>query len=525
MATTITVLMATFGMLLWQSVAPYLGAPFLPFAPLTVALAALLLFGLCACVWALIRPIPADEIARELDRRMELGDRAATAVAVLRGQVTSPLAEHVIEDAERTLRVALPGVRAAFPARPGRTTLRQIKRLTILVAVVVVGAWIAGELPGGAPFSWGLLGKGTGADAPIPVPAAGQNLDSGPTGSETSTPPDPDDDSAGDDSGDDSGQGTAETPPNGLDPNVRDPDVPAAPDQPQEPEGEREAGARVTVTPQFERFRQQDPVIVVVSAFPTVDLTQATTYRLELTLDGRSISTDRRVRVDPERPAGAAEMLDLSTLPEAAAALTPGEHTLTATAVPDDGSRPGTSQPVTFHVLGPPGDGEAESEADSEGGDGPAPPDQEDPQDDPNGQGAPPPPPPPETPTEPPPEGSEPPPFDEPSPDGDAPPPPGSDDAGDDPDGPPPPTPEFPVDFEEQLVVPLFGAGETVTKHGPRLVLVPGTRPDQRARRPLRDALAEARAHAEASVDRARWAAEDRELVRRYFERLFLWLK
>ena len=84
--------------------------------------------------------------------------------------------------------------------------------------------------------------------------------------------------------------------------------------------------------------------------------------------------------------------------------------------------------------------------------------------------------------------------------------------------GPPPPPP---ASLEKKVVVPLFGEGETVHKKGLVLVLDPGGGTDALpTRRPIDEALERAKRRAEEAVDRAGVRAEDRDLVRRYFELL-----
>lgn len=495
LTTALVVLSAGAAVILFQFAAPWVGIEPLPFAPLAAVVLLLLVCGGAATAFGALRRVDQGDVARELDRRLGLGDRAATALAIAEGRITSPLAGHALADAERTLGVALPGLTDAFPARPGIVVLRRLRRLALVTLVLLAGAWLANELPGLPAPGLGLLGRGHGKDAPLPAP--GEDADTSSTG-EVGPPKD---------------EGHEPQP---AEQGPRDPEArgeEATEPEPAPPEEARGPGAQASVTPQYERFRGDEPVIVMVTGTPTVDLAGPTTYRVELELDGKPLDPGRTLSLSPEETSGAATAVDLRLLADGATLLRPGRHTVSARLSARDGGGVATSAPASFQVLGPQ-DGDDKSGSDAEGGGGgaggpgdtPPPPDTAPP---PPGE---PPPPPPDTAPPPPPAGGQ----DGPEPHE----PPPSTDGGDE-ESAPPPTPDFKVAFEDKLVVPLFGPGEEVTKKGPVLVLVPGGRAGSREPpRPLRDVLAAARRRAEEAVDRAGARDEDKDLVRRYFERL-----
>jgi hypothetical protein len=363
--------------------------------------------------------------------------------------------------------------------------VRRLRRLALLTLVVLAGAWLANELPFMPAPGLGLLGRGRGREAPLPSPAEdGDDAQVGAVG-----PPEADGDE-----------------PSPTPDGPRDPDLAAddgAVDEPDEaapPEPARGAGAQASVTPQYERFRGDEPVIVMVTGTPTAELTAPTSYRVELQLDGKPLDPQRSLALSPAETAGAATAVDLRLLAGSTALLRPGRHSVAARLIPADGGASATSTQVEFDVLGPRDGGGNDGGGQEADGPGESPPAPDTPE---------------PGPSQPPPDAPPPAPPPDDAPSGVAPPPPAAH-GGDGDDAPSPPTPEVPGAVEAKLVVPVFGPGEEVTKQGPSLVLVPGGRAgNSEPPRPLASVLAAARRRAEEAVDRAGARDEDRDLVRR----------
>jgi len=234
---------------------------------------------------------------------------------------------------------------------------------------------------------------------------------------------------------------------------------------------------RVTVTMTKDVFGAKEPVTATIAAVATGDLPGASEFDLRIGVDGGDEDTGVVLRVDPSRPAGDRAEIDLRRVP--GLKLAAGEHVAVARITTRTTHEEHVSEPVKFRI-------EAEEGPDDKkdkGGGTPPP------------QKSPPPPPPPH--------GQ------------------GPGDAKKDPQQTPPAPPLPPVALDRKVVTPLFGEGDEVKKKGLVLVLDPGGG-DAGApvRKPLEDALPDAKRRAEAAVDRSRLRDDDKDLVRRYFDLL-----
>ncbi len=440
------------------------GRPLVAEALLAAARLPLVLALGAGVVWAFGRRSDAAVLAREIDTRLGLDDRTSAALAVARGQVTTTLGARVVADAAATLDARRAALDTAFPSRPPRG-LRSLTgaawALVVLFALLVLASRLFGT--GG-----GLALPGLAGSVPADAPGA---------------PPDPD-----------APDGAPETPTPGAPP-TRDPTPaadppppaphaadPVVPDPAAEPEPKPPAGPRAAAELQAaETYELGEPVLVLAVVRPGPGLRDDATARLVVEIDGHAVRTGSDVALVPGDGEGTLTPLRLARLPGGEERLTPGPHQAVLVVQGPDGSTWARSEPAAFRVRGP---------------------------EDPGPGGAPPP----ETqppPTAPPPE---PPPAADPEPE------PQAGDPGAPDEAEPPP---LPPEFQRKVVVPLFADAPEIEKTGPRLVLVPGGGDAAEPRRvPLADALDEAERRAESALDAAAVGPADRELVRRYFERL-----
>lgn len=422
---------------------------------------------LVVAVLAAARGPDEESIARDLDERLGLADLAVTTLAVVRGRVASPLAEHVAAQASQSLDAAASGADAADSRDAPAGRFAGPAALLAVIACLLVLAFLVLDWWRGLAWPSGLLGPGATdagviarGDAPKnrPVPAT--------RGGEPA-----------DDAGPPAPAPRPDAPPNA--------DAPQRPDDPKADDAS-EPDIRVKARPSRESFRARDPVLVAISATPTRDLPTDRTLAVSIELDGKEVPTRTELRVGRATPQGVGEIQDLRRIPELADLLAPGEHTVRARLRDDADGTTYASEPAKFRVES--------DDPSGGGGSGGAPPPQPKPQPTPQ------------------------------APPNQEPPPPQPDERPPDkpPRGAPPPSPDIPVKLDPQVVVPLFGDGEEVAKKGPTIVLVPGggrsDAPTQPAR--LADALPDAVRRAEQDVDRAGVRAEDRDLVRRYFDAL-----
>ncbi len=407
-----------------------------------VALAAMVVIvGLAFVVRGAVGRSRAD-MAREVDRRLGLHDRASAAWAVARGGVRSGLAAFVVRDAEAALRGAGARVDEAFPLRAERRVTAPVRRLATAALVVAVLALVAELLTVEGPFR---LLPGIAKEGGAPTPDT-------PTSSEAPRR-----------------KGTGPQSEDGAKPTP--PDAPPKPEDPkqQPPEG----GIRVALKMTKEDYDADEPVTAVVAASATGEIRGARVFDVRISVDEPEADTGVRLEVDPQRPLGERSEIDLRKVP--GLKLAPGEHVARARLTTRDTHEEHASLPVKFRVR-PPKDDPDEKKGDS----------------------------PPKPQSKPKPESQ-----------------PGAPEEKKDEtpaEGPPPPPPPA---LDTHVVVPLFGEGDLVKKKGLTLVLDPsGGTETPPARRPIGEALPEAKRRAEEAVDVARLSDADRELVRRYFELL-----
>jgi hypothetical protein len=414
--------------------------------PMPVAYAAFLVAAVL--VWGLVvtlrRAAGGDRVsmARELDRRLGLADRASSALAVVGGGTTTRLAPYVLRDAETAIEAAAPRIDAHFPAATRGRRILTVRRQAVIAALAVLVALLAELLTIGGPFRW--------------LPGASPDATKDPTEDPGSHEP-----QAG----------------GGPDARKESPPRPAPEPRPEdEPKPAQDAGdVRVTLRMAKQEYGPDEPVAATVGAAAAGPLQGAREFDVRVSVDDDEIDAGVRIDVDAARKGGASVDLDLSKIP--GLRLPPGEHTARARLTTRTDREEHVSPPVKFRIR----------EREDGGGQG----------------------------------GDEPPPKPKPKPEPQAP----QQDEQQKPDekegqpsAPPPPPP---VVLDRKFVVPLFGEGDLVKKKGPVLVLDPGGGTEAPPeRRPIGDALPEAKKRAEAAVDQARLSDADRELVRRYFELL-----
>ena len=386
----------------------------------------------------------AVSMAREIDRRLGLADRASSALAIVRGGTDSRLASFVLQDAETAIGDAAPRIDAHFPVAARRRRLLTVRRLGIAALIAIALALLAELLTVGGPFKW--------------LPGASPD--------ETRDPvDDPEHEKPGPGGGDEKGKG---------------PDRPEPKPEPEdEPKpADAKGDVRVTLRMAKEEYGPDEPVAATVNAAGTAPLPGASSFDVRISVDDEEIDAGASVDIDPTRPGGTSADLDISKIP--GLDLAPGEHVARARLTTRTDREEHVSPPVKFRMR----------ERDKNQGD--------------DDQKKPPPPKPEPKPN----------PQDQPKPQAQPP-----EQKGGEQKPPPPPPP--PPQLDRKVVMPLFGEGELVKKKGPVLVLDPGGGTEAPPeRRPIAEALPEAKKRAESAVDQARLSEADRELIRRYFELL-----
>jgi hypothetical protein len=439
------------------------GEPGLLTSPL---LPAVLLAGVLVAVGvAWTRGVSRTDLAREVDRRLGLADRTASALAVGGGQVQSVLGERLMVETAERLDAVAGELDAAFPARPRGSLLTLLRAASIVVAL-----WVAVILAGR------LLGSGGGGRSVDLLPGTTPppvEIDEPGTAEAEALPPDTGDDPATEDEEEEPEPEPEATPPE---------DEPEP--EPQAPRPPAGPLATAELVLSAEEFDEGDSVLSLAVGRPGAGLGDARGFTVSVEVDGKVLGTGRSMALAPSHSDGEILPVRIGRLPGGPEALKPGQHEAVLVLEPEGGGEAVRSEPKTFRIRG------------GEDGGG--------------GGGTPPPPPPTPDPESPEPE---PPPPEEEQPE----------DGGGEDEGPPPEAemPDLPHETEQKVVVPLFDDGPEIAKVGPRLVLVPGGAPDDPPKRmPLDEALEEAQCRAESAIDRAGVRESDRELVRRYFERL-----
>jgi hypothetical protein len=310
----VVVLAAVGGIL--AAAAPFVGAPEFGREALT-AIGAVAAAALAAwTVFLLSRPVAASRAARELDRRLELDDAVASAVAVRELERVTPLGRRVLVEAEEALAAASPRLERAFPLAPTPRAGVWLLRATALAALLWCLALVAASLPE-------LSGTPNAGRPGIDDVVGGGDLV--PLGAES-----PDE------------EGERPEPP-GKPPEA-EPDEPQKPEEEPEPEPEpdapREPPIRARVRTSKAEYASHEPVLAVVSAVPTIELKGDATYDVRIVLDKNECDTGLALDVSPSRPEPTARALSLGELPPPMPKLQPGEHELKAVLVPRGGGKP-----------------------------------------------------------------------------------------------------------------------------------------------------------------------------------------
>jgi hypothetical protein len=410
-----------------------------------------------AITWT--RGVARPDLAREVDERLGLSDRTASALAVAGGEVASSLGERLIVETADRLDAVAGGIDQAFPARPRRSVLALLR-----TASVVVALWVAVILVGR------LIGSGGGGQSIEQLPGAVAAVDDEPDEGSDAEPLPPDVVDEPDE---------AEDPEPEPEPDMQPPEPEPEPEPPAPPLGPLATADLVLSATEFD---EGDPVLSLAVGKPGAGLTAARGFSVTVEVDGKPLGTGLAMALSPADAEGGILPLRMGRLPGGPELLKPGQHEAVLVLEPEGGGAAIRSEPKSFRIRG--GD-------DGDGGGSPPPPKPE-----PEPEAQPEPPPPPEA----------------QPPDG------GAEEEGEPEEGPPPAPPE---DTEKKVVLPLFEEGLEIEKVGQRMVLVPGGGPDDPPRRmTLEEAWEEALRRAETAVDRAGVRASDRDLVRRYFERL-----
>jgi hypothetical protein len=383
------------------------------------------------------------EMAREVDRRLGLEDRASAALAVVRGGADSRLAGFVVRDAEESLTAAGGRVDDVFPAKAAPRDTAPVRWLRRAAAAVALLAVFAELLTIGGPIRLlpGISGGGEESAVVPPDERAPPGTHRRPGRDRPDAPEDP-----------------------AKEPEEKEPDR----TKPPEPEGD----VRVVLRMAKDEFDDKEPVEGEVLAASTGGPVAARTYDVRISVDGVEADTGAEVTVDAAQPQGGRAELDLRKVP--GLKLAPGEHVARARLTTRTSHEEHASEPVKF-VIRPP------KKDDGSNGGGPPKPKPK-PKPDPNSQS-------------------------------------GQPEKKEEPAAQAPPLP--PPETEKHVVTPLFGEGDLVKKKGLVLVLDPGGgTAGPPSQKPLADVLPDAKRRAEEAVDLARVPAEDRDLVRRYFELL-----
>jgi hypothetical protein len=235
-----------------------------------------------------------SEMAREVDRRLGLQDRATAALTILRGAATSRLAAFVVVDAENALQVAAPRIDAAFPSKPAQR-VTAVTRWTAKIALVLVALAVLAELlTVGGPIHWlpGLSRDGGEPSVLVPPTKDAPHRD-----------------------------GKAPERPS-------EPDKPPKPDDPPKPETPKHptptGNVQVAIKPTKEEFEFDEPITAAVSATATGEIAGPRVFDLRVSVDGVEVDTGVEMRVDPSRPEGDHADLDLRKVPGLTIAA--GEH-------------------------------------------------------------------------------------------------------------------------------------------------------------------------------------------------------
>jgi hypothetical protein len=288
--------------------------------PVAWSLALIALTALVGVAFAVRAATSRSELgmARELDGRLGLEDRATAALAIVRGGATSRLAAFVVGDAEKALAVAAPRIDAAFPSKPAKR-VTAFTRGTARVALVLAALAVLAELLAvGGPLRFlPGISHGGGETSSIVPP----------------TKDAPRRDGRGDERRDDPAAAPdAEKPP------------PKEETKPPTPPGD----VRVAMKLPKEEFDADEPVKATVSAAATGELSGARSFDVRVSVDGVEVDTGVELTVDPARPQGARAEIDLRRVP--GLKIAGGEHVARARLTTRTTHEEHESAPVKFRV-------------------------------------------------------------------------------------------------------------------------------------------------------------------------------
>ena len=271
-------------------------------------------------------------MARELDRRLGLADRASSALAVVGGGTATRLGSYVLRDAETAIEAAAPRIDAHFPAAAGGRRILTVRRQAVIAAVAVLLALLAELLTIGGPFRW--------------LPGASPDATKDPTEDPGSEQPQP-----------------------GGGPNEDEKGPPRPADEPeQQEEKPKEAQAagdvRVTLRMAKSEYGPDEPVAATVGAAATGALPGASGFDIRISVDDDENDAGVRIDVGPAPAAAASVDLDLAKIP--GIRLPPGEHTARARLTTRTDREEHVSPPVKFRIR-------ERNDGDGQGGQNPPP--------------------------------------------------------------------------------------------------------------------------------------------------------
>jgi hypothetical protein len=287
---------------------------------------ALALVGVAACVGvvAVLRAAAGrgeEAIARAIDRRLGLEDRASAALAVLRGGASSRLSGYVVADADAAVRGAQHRVDALFPERSaaGAGFLARWALRGALAAVVLA---LLAELIGLAPL---VRRPGSTPGPGDPSPEAGEEGEAPPEEPGSGPGPAP------------AGEGGDAT-------------RPPEPESRKDPEP-ADASVQVTLRMTKDEYGPDEPIEAFVAAAPNGAGGGARTFDVRISVDGIEADTGALLRVAPDAKDGESVTIDLRRVP--GLRIGPGERTARARLVTRTDREEHGSEEARFRVRGP----------------------------------------------------------------------------------------------------------------------------------------------------------------------------
>jgi len=275
------------------------------------------------------------EMAREMDRRLGLADRASSALTIVRGASASRLAAFVVDDAEHALAVAAPRIDAAFPPGPARrsyATPRFLAKAALVAAALAVLAELL-DVWGPIPILPGFKNRGGGETSAL-VPAAK-----------------------------DAPRRDVEKPKDAASPSNAPTPAKPKPDDVEKP-AKPEGGVHVAIKPSKDEYDADEPIPVSIVATATGEIRGARVFDVRVSVDGDDCDTGLQMTLDPAHPEGARATLDLRQVP--GLKIEAGEHAARARLATRSTRDEHESAPAKFRVRAPKDDQKKKNDAPNE---------------------------------------------------------------------------------------------------------------------------------------------------------------